>query len=68
MSSSCIPTGLRLDLDMVKAAAAPVGAHSSPLRPTHYSSPSSTLSSEASNASSSSGARADGVRRFRGRA
>uniref|UniRef100_A0A804P4J3 CCT domain-containing protein n=1 Tax=Zea mays TaxID=4577 RepID=A0A804P4J3_MAIZE len=54
MSSSCIPTGLRLDLDMVKAAASPVGAHSSPLRPAHYSSPSSTLSSEASNASSSS--------------
>uniref|UniRef100_K3YS81 CCT domain-containing protein n=1 Tax=Setaria italica TaxID=4555 RepID=K3YS81_SETIT len=50
MSSSCIPTGLRLDLDMVKAAASP-GAHSSPLRPVH-SSPSSTLS-EASNASSS---------------
>ncbi|OEL34650.1 hypothetical protein BAE44_0004331 [Dichanthelium oligosanthes] len=50
MSSSCIPTGLRLDLDMVKAAAPP-GAHSSPLRPVH-SSPSSTLS-EASNASSS---------------
>ncbi|XP_062224076.1 protein CHLOROPLAST IMPORT APPARATUS 2-like isoform X2 [Phragmites australis] len=50
MSSSCIPTGLRLDLDMVKAAASP-GAHSSPLRPMH-SSPSSTLS-EASNASSS---------------
>ncbi|KAL6629825.1 hypothetical protein ACP70R_029590 [Stipagrostis hirtigluma subsp. patula] len=50
MSSSCIPTGLRLDLDMVKAAASP-GAHSSPLRPAH-SSPSSTLS-EASNASSS---------------
>ncbi|CAL4971448.1 unnamed protein product [Urochloa decumbens] len=48
MSSSCIPTGLRLDLEMVKAAASP-GAHSSPLR----SSPSSTLS-EASNASSSS--------------
>jgi hypothetical protein len=44
MSSTCIPTGLRLDLDMVKAAA-------SPLRPVH-SSPSSTLS-EASNASSS---------------
>lgn len=50
MSSSCIPTGLRLDLDMVKAATPP-GAHSSPLRPLH-SSPSSTLS-EASNASSS---------------
>ncbi|AQK68522.1 protein CHLOROPLAST IMPORT APPARATUS 2 isoform X2 [Zea mays] len=50
MSSSCMPTGLRLDLDMVKAAASP-GAHSSPLRPVH-SSPSSTLS-EASNASSS---------------
>ncbi|RLM78087.1 protein CHLOROPLAST IMPORT APPARATUS 2 [Panicum miliaceum] len=50
MSSSCIPTGLRLDLDMVKAATSP-GAHSSPLRPVH-SSPSSTLS-EASNASSS---------------
>nr|BAJ88817.1 predicted protein [Hordeum vulgare subsp. vulgare] len=50
MTSSCIPTGLRLDLDMVKAAASP-GAHSSPLRPAH-SSPSSTLS-EASNASSS---------------
>uniref|UniRef100_A0ACD5V634 Uncharacterized protein n=1 Tax=Avena sativa TaxID=4498 RepID=A0ACD5V634_AVESA len=50
MTSSCIPTGLRLDLDMVKAAASP-GAHSSPLRPVH-SSPSSTLS-EASNASSS---------------
>ena len=50
MSSSCIPTGLRLDLDMVKAATSPV-AHSSPLRPVH-SSPSSTLS-EASNASSS---------------
>jgi hypothetical protein len=50
MSSTCIPTGLRLDLDMVKAAASP-GAHSSPLRPVH-SSPSSTLS-EASNASSS---------------
>ncbi|KAK3156005.1 hypothetical protein QOZ80_2AG0101540 [Eleusine coracana subsp. coracana] len=50
MSSSCIPTGLRLDLDMVKAAASP-GAHSSPLRPAH-SSPSSTLS-DASNASSS---------------
>jgi len=32
MSSSCIPTGLRLDLDMVKAATSPV-AHSSPLRP-----------------------------------
>ncbi|KAF8686007.1 hypothetical protein HU200_043936 [Digitaria exilis] len=51
MSSSCIPTGLRLDLDMVKAAASPGGAHSSPLRPAH-SSPSSTLS-EASNSSSS---------------
>ncbi|XP_062218199.1 protein CHLOROPLAST IMPORT APPARATUS 2-like isoform X2 [Phragmites australis] len=50
MSSSCIPAGLLLDLDMVKAAASP-GAHSSPLRPVH-SSPSSTLS-EASNASSS---------------
>ncbi|KAG8069748.1 hypothetical protein GUJ93_ZPchr0006g44387 [Zizania palustris] len=50
MSSSCIPTGLRLDLDMVKAATSP-GAHSSPLRPVH-SSPSSTLS-EASNSSSS---------------
>uniref|UniRef100_J3L9K0 CCT domain-containing protein n=1 Tax=Oryza brachyantha TaxID=4533 RepID=J3L9K0_ORYBR len=50
MSSSCIPTGLRLDLDMVKAATSP-GAHSSPLRPAH-SSPSSTLS-EASNSSSS---------------
>ncbi|GJN18995.1 hypothetical protein PR202_gb06221 [Eleusine coracana subsp. coracana] len=50
MSSSCIPTGLRLDLEMVKAAASP-GAHSSPLRAAH-SSPSSTLS-EASNASSS---------------
>ncbi|TVU33466.1 hypothetical protein EJB05_25286, partial [Eragrostis curvula] len=48
--SSCIPTGLRLDLDMVKAATPP-GAHSSPLRPVH-SSPSSTLS-EASNTSSS---------------
>ncbi|KAF7083563.1 hypothetical protein CFC21_087341 [Triticum aestivum] len=52
MTSSCIPTGLRLDLDMVKAAASPgAHAHSSPLRPAH-SSPSSTLS-EASNASSS---------------
>ncbi|EEE56300.1 hypothetical protein OsJ_05375 [Oryza sativa Japonica Group] len=51
MSSSCIPTGLRLDLDIVKAATSP-GAHSSPLRPAH-SSPSSTLS-EASNTSSSS--------------
>ncbi|KAG8058102.1 hypothetical protein GUJ93_ZPchr0002g23002 [Zizania palustris] len=50
MSSSCIPTGLRLDLDMVKAATSP-GSHSSPLRPVH-SSPSSTLS-EASNSSSS---------------
>jgi hypothetical protein len=39
---------------MVKAAASPVGAHSSPLCPTHYSLPSSTLSSEVSNASSSS--------------
>ncbi|KAL5224220.1 hypothetical protein ABZP36_010859 [Zizania latifolia] len=55
MASSCIPTGLRLDLEMVKAAtgpgtAAPPGAHSSPLRTAH-SSPSSTLS-EASNPSS----------------
>ncbi|KAF0918830.1 hypothetical protein E2562_026202 [Oryza meyeriana var. granulata] len=55
MASSCIPTGLRLDLEMVKAAAPPgggaaAGAHSSPLRAAH-SSASSTLS-EASNSSS----------------
>ncbi|TVU07738.1 hypothetical protein EJB05_41107, partial [Eragrostis curvula] len=48
MASSCIPAGLRLDLEMVKAAAA--GA--APPRPAH-SAASSTLS-EASNASSSS--------------
>ncbi|XP_062229717.1 protein CHLOROPLAST IMPORT APPARATUS 2-like isoform X2 [Phragmites australis] len=47
MASSCIPAGLRLDLEMVKAAAA--GAV--PPRPAH-SAASSTLS-EASNASSS---------------
>ncbi|XP_062234237.1 protein CHLOROPLAST IMPORT APPARATUS 2-like isoform X2 [Phragmites australis] len=48
MASSCIPAGLRLDLEMVKAAAA--GA--APPRPAHLVA-SSTLS-EASNASSSS--------------
>ncbi|KAK3131192.1 hypothetical protein QOZ80_6BG0503270 [Eleusine coracana subsp. coracana] len=48
MASSCIPAGIRLDLEMMKAAAA--GA--APPRPAH-SAPSSTLS-EASNASSSS--------------
>uniref|UniRef100_A0A0E0LF70 CCT domain-containing protein n=1 Tax=Oryza punctata TaxID=4537 RepID=A0A0E0LF70_ORYPU len=63
MASSCIPTGLRLDLEMVKAAAAPpggaaaaaAGAHSSPLRAAAaaHSSASSTLS-EASKSSSSS--------------
>ncbi|CAN6271406.1 unnamed protein product [Urochloa humidicola] len=60
MSSSCIPTGLRLDLDMVKAAASP-GAHSSPLRPAH-SSPSSTLS-ESSSATSVSLKRARAPRK-----
>lgn len=45
MASSCIPAGLRLDLEMAKAAAPPRPAHSAA---------SSTLSAEASNASSSS--------------
>ncbi|KAL6603246.1 hypothetical protein ACP70R_043607 [Stipagrostis hirtigluma subsp. patula] len=49
MASSCIPAGLRLDLEMVKAAAAGAAA---PPRPAH-SAASSTLS-EASNAASSS--------------
>ncbi|CAN6237127.1 unnamed protein product [Urochloa humidicola] len=60
MSSSCIPTGLRLDLDMVKAAAPP-GGHSSPLRAAH-SSPSSTLS-ESSSATSVSLKRARAPRK-----
>ncbi|WVZ78664.1 hypothetical protein U9M48_026343 [Paspalum notatum var. saurae] len=47
MASSCIPAGLRLDLEMAKTAAAPRPAHSAA---------SSTLSAEASNASSSSSA------------
>ncbi|KAL6873867.1 hypothetical protein ACP4OV_013949 [Aristida adscensionis] len=50
MASSCIPAGLRLDLEMVKAAGA---ASAAPPRPAHSASASSTLS-EASNASSSS--------------
>ncbi|KAF8735730.1 hypothetical protein HU200_014445 [Digitaria exilis] len=48
MASSCIPAGLRLDLEMVKAAGA-----AAPPRPAHSAAASSTLS-EASNASSSS--------------
>lgn len=48
MASSCIPTGLRLDLEMVKAAAPPGGSSAAA-----HSSASSTLS-EASNSSSSS--------------
>ncbi|RCV22721.1 hypothetical protein SEVIR_4G255900v4 [Setaria viridis] len=49
MASSCIPAGLRLDLEMVKAA----GAAAAAPRPAHSAAASSTLS-EASNASSSS--------------
>jgi len=48
MASSCIPAGLRLDLEMVKAAGA-----AAPPRPAHSVAASSTLS-EASNAASSS--------------
>ncbi|KAJ1260705.1 hypothetical protein BS78_10G252900 [Paspalum vaginatum] len=50
MASSCIPAGLRLDLEMAKSAAAATAP-----RPAH-SAASSTLSAEASNASSSSSA------------
>uniref|UniRef100_A0A0D9VC76 CCT domain-containing protein n=1 Tax=Leersia perrieri TaxID=77586 RepID=A0A0D9VC76_9ORYZ len=58
MSSSCIPTGLRLDLDMVKAATSP------PLRQIH-SSPSSTLSEATSNTTSSSSATSVSLKRAR---
>ncbi|CAL5050005.1 unnamed protein product [Urochloa decumbens] len=52
MASSCIPAGLRLDLEMVKAAGAAAAASASavPPRPAHSAAASSTLS-EASNAS-----------------
>ncbi|CAN6173463.1 unnamed protein product [Urochloa humidicola] len=55
MASSCIPAGLRLDLDMVKAAGAAASASAAavPPRPAHSAAASSTLS-EASNASLSS--------------
>ncbi|CAL5041019.1 unnamed protein product [Urochloa decumbens] len=52
MTSSCIPAGLRLDLEMVKAAGAAASASAVPPRPAHSAAASSTLS-EASNASSS---------------
>ncbi|CAN6200619.1 unnamed protein product [Urochloa humidicola] len=51
MASSCIPAGLRLDLEMVKAAG--TAAVAAPPRPAHSAAASSTLS-EASNASASS--------------
>ncbi|CAN6193075.1 unnamed protein product [Urochloa humidicola] len=50
MASSCIPAGLRLDLDMVKAAPTSASAAAVPPRPAHSAAASSTLS-EASNAS-----------------